>query len=154
MKLILHGWLGHDKEHNLGISLKRAEESYSWQYSSLAEEIMRCFNYIKVDEGLGRKITTIENANLRCWFSDDVCTLEEAQMNFESYMVTGNLLTQGHYVGYSEWTITGFNVDDLIIGGHNLETELKEHVGQYMHFILTDDRITRLNGARNLLSIE
>lgn len=138
MELILHGWLGYDEEHNLGISQKRVEESYSWQYLSLAEEIMDYFNYMKVDEGLGRKITTIENANLRCWFSDEVCTLEEAQMNFESYMVTGNLLTQGHYVGYSEWTITGFNIDNLIIGGHDLETELKEHIGQYIHFILTD----------------
>ena len=69
-------------ECNLGISQKRVEESHSWQYSSLAEKIMDYFNYMKVDEGLGRKITTIENANLRCWFSDEVCTLEEAQMNF------------------------------------------------------------------------
>ena len=59
-------------------------------------------------------------------------------MNFESYVVTGNLLTQGHYVGYSEYTITGFNVDDLIICGHNLDYELKQHIGKYIHFILTD----------------
>ena len=130
MELILQGWLGYDYECNLGISQERTEESHSWQYSSLAEKIMDYFNYMKVDEGLGR--------NLRCWFSDEVCTLEEAQMNFESYMVTGNLLTQGHYVGYSEWTITGFNIDELFIGGHDLETELKEHIGQYIHFILTD----------------
>lgn len=36
------------------------------------------------------------------------------------------------------WTITGFNIDDLIIGGHNLTEELKEHISQYIHFILTD----------------
>ena len=138
MELVLQGWLGYDEVYNLGISQKKPEESDSWQYSSLAEEIMNYFNYMYDDGGLGRKITTIENANLRCWFSDNVCTLEEAQMNFESYMVTGNLLTQGHYIGYSEWTIEGFNIDDLIIGGHDVETELKEHIGQYIHFILTD----------------
>lgn len=32
----------------------------------------------------------------------------------------------------------GSNVDDLIIGGHNLDYELKQHIGQYIHFILTD----------------
>lgn len=138
MELILHGWLGYDEENNLGISQKRVEESYSWQYLSLAEEIMDYFNYMKVDEGLGRKITTIENANLRCWFSDEVCTLEEAQMNFDSYMLTGNLLTQGHYTGYSEWTITGFYIDELVISGHDLKEEFGGHVGQYMHLILTD----------------
>lgn len=102
MELVLQGWLGYDEVYNLGISQKKPEESDSWQYSSLAEEIMNYFNYMYDDGGLGRKITTIENANLRCWFSDNVCTLEEAQMNFESYMATGNLLTQGHYIGYSE----------------------------------------------------
>ena len=137
MELILQGWLGYDEEHNLGISQKRVED-HSWQYSSLAEEIMDYFNYMKVDEGLGRKITTIENANLRCWFSDEVCTLEEAQMNFDSYMLTGNLLTQGHYTGYSEWTITGFHIDVLVIGGHDLKEEFGSHVGQYIHLILTD----------------
>lgn len=99
---------------------------------------MDYFDYMRIDEGLGRKITTIANAHLSIWFSDEECTLEEAQMNFESYVVTGNLLTQGHYVGYSEYTIEGFNVDDLIIGGHNLDYELKQHIGQYIHFILTD----------------
>lgn len=99
---------------------------------------MDYFKYTEVEEGLGKKITTIENANLRCWFSDTECTLEEAQMNFESYMVTGNLITQGNYIGYSEWTITGFEVENLIIGGHDLEKELKDHTGQYIHLILTN----------------
>lgn len=137
MELILQGWLGYDSDSNIGISQKKIED-FNYLYSSLAEEIMDYFNYKQVDEELGKKITTIKNANLRCWFSDTECTLEEAQMNFESYMATGNLLTQGHYVGYSEWTITGFEVDKLIIGGHDLEKELKDHTGQYIHFILTD----------------
>lgn len=65
MELILQGWLGYDDECNLGISQERTEESYSWQYSSLAEKIMDYFNYMKVDEGLGRKITTIEKCKLK-----------------------------------------------------------------------------------------
>ena len=133
MELILQGWIGCNSEGNLGL----AEEIDDY-YESIAESIMDYFNYTKLNRGLGEKITMIPNANLRCWFSDEKCTLEEAQMNFDSYILTGNLLTQWHYTGYSEWTITGFNIDDLIIGGHDLETELKEHIGQYIHFILTD----------------
>lgn len=138
MELILQGWLGLDSDSNIGISQERVKENHSYLYSSIATEIMDYFKYTEVEEGLGKKITTIENANLRCWFSDTECTLEEAQMNFESYMVTGNLITQGNYIGYSEWTITGFEVENLIIGGHDLEKELKDHTGQYIHFILTN----------------
>jgi hypothetical protein len=29
-------------------------------------------------------------------------------------------------------------IDEFVIGGHDLKTELKEHIGQYIHFILTD----------------
>ena len=120
------------------IGLKNSRNDYSWNCESLSCLIMNYFDYMRIDEGLGRKITIIANAHLSIWFSDEECTLEEAQMNLESYMVTGNLLTQGHYVRYFEYTIEGFNVDDLIIGGHNLDYELKQHIGQYIHFILTD----------------
>lgn len=99
---------------------------------------MNYLNYAYINKRLGEKITMISNANLCCWFSDEKCTLEEAQMNFDSYMLTGNLLTQGHYTGYSEWTITGFHIDELVIGGHDLKEEFGSHVGQYMHLILTD----------------
>lgn len=136
MELILQGWLDTDDCGNIG--LKYSRNDYSWNCKSLSYLIMDYFDHMRIDEGLGRKLTTIEDAHLSIWFSDEECILEEAQMNFESYVVTGNLLTQGHYVGYSEHTITGFNVDDLIIGGHNLDYELKQHIGQYIHFILTD----------------
>lgn len=133
MELILQGWIGCNSEGNLGL----AEEIDDY-YEPIAESIMNYFNYKNVDKGLGEKITTIPNANLRCWFSDEKCTVEEAQMNFDSYMLTGNLLTQGYYTGYSEWTITGFYIDKLVIGGHDLKEEFGGHVGQYMHLILTD----------------
>lgn len=52
---------------------------------------------------------------------------------------TGNLLTSGHYIGYSEWTITGFDLDSFVLGGHDLKKELENHLGQYVHFILMDE---------------
>ena len=134
MELILQGWLCHNYEDNIAIS--QSKDSYC--ATGLSESIMDYFNYEKVDIGLGKKVTIIKNANLRCWFSDEQCTLEEAQMNFYAYMITGDLLTQGHYTGYSEWTIIDFVVENLIIGGHDLNRELEGHIGQYVHLILTD----------------
>lgn len=133
MELILQGWIGRNGEGNLGLA--KEIDNY---YEPIAESIMNYFNYTYLNRGLGEKITMIPNANLRCWFSDEKCTLEEAQMNFDSYMFTGNLLTQGQYTGYSEWTITGFYIDELVIGGHDLKEEFDSHIGQYMHLILTD----------------
>ena len=99
---------------------------------------MNYFGYEKTDAGFGAKGTFLPNVHLSCWFSDKQHTLEEAQINFESYLATGNLLTSGHYIGYSEWSIIGFDVDCFIIGGHDLNEELKPHIGQYIHLILED----------------
>ena len=131
MELIINGWIDRDFDYNIRISETRFDDC-------LAKKIMNYFDYQYIDEGLGEKKTVIENANLRIWFSDEKCTLEEAQMNFDSFMETGELLTEGYYVGYSEWTITGFEIKELRIGGHDLTRELTNHIGQYAHLILTD----------------
>lgn len=134
MELILQGWITYDEDENIRLSRMRGLTG-----KSISELIMEYFNYEYIDYGcLGKKITVIPNAYLQCWFSDEQCTLEEAQMNFESYMLTGELITHVYYIGYSEWTITGFIVSDLKIGGHDLVQELKDHEGQYIHFILSD----------------
>ena len=133
MELILQGWITYDEDENVRLSRMRGLTG-----KSISELIMEYFNYVYIDDGLGKKMTVIHNAHLQCWFSDEQCTLEEAQTNFESYMLTGELITHGYYIGYSEWTITGFIVSDLKIGGHDLVQELKDHEGQYIHFILSD----------------
>lgn len=127
----LEGWLKLNDDNELGIS--KTKNGFC---DSVPEVIMDYFGYEKTDAEFGTKGIFIPNAHLSCWFSDKQCTLEEAQMNFESYLVMGNLLINGHYVEYSEWTITGFDVDCFIIGGHDLNEELKPHIGQYIHLIL------------------
>ena len=133
MGLILQGWITYDEDENIRLSGKRGLTG-----ETISELIMEYFNYEYIDYGcLGKKITVIPNVHLQCWFSDEQCTLEEAQMNFKSYMLTGELITHVYYIGYSEWTITGFIMSDLKIGEHDLVQELKDHEGQYIHFILT-----------------
>lgn len=139
MELVLSGWICRDWDGELGISYKRRSENTSdvRSFSDLIADKFGC--EIFDDIGLGVRQTIIQNANLRCWFSDKECTLEEAQKSFESYLYTGNLLTSGHYIGYSEWTITGFDLDSFVLGGHDLKKELENHLGQYVHFILMDE---------------
>lgn len=139
MKLILNGWISRDYDGELGIFCRRSENISDVR--SFSDLIADKFGCERLDDiGLGKRQTVIQNANLRCWFSDEECTLEEAQKNFESYLYTGNLFTSGHYIGYSEWTITGFELDSFVLGGHDLDAEFENHLGQYMHFILSDEQ--------------
>ena len=132
MELILHGWIDRDTDDNIRINEGNCLDS-------LSERIMNHFDYECLDDDdLGGRRAVIQNVNLRMWFSDRECTLEEAQMNFECFIETGELLTEGYFIGYSEWTISGFVVDKLLIGGHDLDMELNDHIGQYAHLILSD----------------
>lgn len=131
MELVLEGWLEHDRDGN--IALKREKD---WCADSISESIMSELGYRTTERGLGGKELVIKDANIQIWYSDVKCTLEEAQMNLDSYMETGELFTNGDNVGYSEYTITGFSVNEFTIGGHDLTEELDDHLGQYVIFRL------------------
>lgn len=141
MELHLEGWLVLDQDDNLALSPEK--NKYLFGEECIAETIMRNFRdytYAALihQDSLGDKRTYIPNANLACWFSDEKNILEEAQMGFDRYMEIGDIKTYGHYVGYSEYTITGFDVDEFTIGGHDLNAEFKFHIGQYLHLVLTN----------------
>ena len=38
--------------------------------------------------------------------------------------------------GYSEWTITGYDVDTCTLGGHNLMDILHNHSGEYVNIVV------------------
>ena len=73
---------------------------------------------------------------MRVYFTEKECSLYAAQIAFEEYMYGGDLKTKVSLVGYSEWTITGLNLDEFTIGGHDLEKELSNHIGEYIHMII------------------
>lgn len=85
--------------------------------------------------GLGQTNTRIENVNLRIYVTENECTLEEAESSLIDKLY-GVLTTETELEGYSEYTITGLDVNDFSIGGHNLEKEIRSHMGEYMHFVL------------------
>lgn len=39
-------------------------------------------------------------------------------------------------VGYSEYTITGYNVEKCQIGGHNLLSIIENYIGKYMILVM------------------
>lgn len=88
------------------------------------------------EEGLGTESLMVPHCAIRVYFTDIECSIEEAQTEFLNLMYVGNYFSKGYNVGYSEYTITGFHVDTLTIGGHDLLKELKSHNGQYINMII------------------
>lgn len=72
----------------------------------------------------------------RIYFTDKECTLDEAVESLIMHTFSGEVKTDIALCGYSKYTITGYSVEDFSIGGHNLEYELGNHIGEYIHFIL------------------
>ena len=92
--------------------------------------------YGKHHKGLGGRKAYIEDCNLRMYFTNEKCELEDAVMSMDILMYGGDLKTKVDYCGYSEYTITGLDVDEFTIGGHDLKAEFENHYGQYCHLII------------------
>lgn len=87
-------------------------------------------------KGLGGTQSIIRNCNLRIYFTDTKCTLCQAQRRLDALMYGGDLVTDVSKVGYSEYTITGLDLEEFTIGGHDLDMELGSHLGEYIHMII------------------
>lgn len=93
---------------------------------------------INKNSGLGKKKTILYNCQMYAYFTKDKCTLEEAQESMDVYLYTGEGVCEceGQYTGYSEWTITGFDIDEFEINGHDLRAIFNEHAGEYVNFVI------------------
>jgi hypothetical protein len=92
--------------------------------------------FARTNKGLGGKRALIEDCSMRAYFTKEKSSLYEAQMGLVNMMYGGDMETKVSYVGYSEWTITGLDLDKFTIGGHDLTEELQSHYGEYMHLII------------------
>lgn len=90
----------------------------------------------KKQVGLGGTQSFIRNCNMRVFFTEKETTLPQAHMLLDAELYGGDLVTDTSLCGYSEWTITGMNLDEFSIGGHNLKSEFNSHMGEYIHLIL------------------
>lgn len=92
--------------------------------------------FANTNKGLGGKRSLIDDCSMRAYFTTKESSLYEAQMGLVSMMYGGDMETKISYVGYSEWTITGLDIDKFTIGGHDLTSEFNSHMGEYMHLII------------------
>lgn len=135
--LIIKGFLGYDGDAMIAVGDKKDCSRFSRK--AIAETIANCspISY-NTNNGLGSTKTIIPNCSIRIYITDAECSEDEAMCalldKFE-----GECTTEISLEGYSEYTITGYSVDDFSIGGHNLEHELSNHEGKYMIFIIEYD---------------
>lgn len=102
------------------------------------------------NKGLGGRRAIIDDCNIRMYFTDRECDLDEAEIALltkldgagffddlgsrEEFEGEFNLLTK--LTGYSEYTITGCNVETCTLGGHNLLDILGSHIGEYANIVI------------------
>ena len=90
-----------------------------------------------IESGFGEKHYHIPNCQLKIYYSDRECNLADAQNGFIKSLY-GDIEGHGSYYGYSEYTILGFDLETLSIGGHDLINELKTHEGNYVHILINE----------------
>lgn len=142
-ELYLKGYLCNDDDDIIALNEKTAEEcSDYWERcgKSIIESIetfAKDYGFLKEhNEGLGGTKTYIEDCNLRAYFTDKKCDLEETMLAMDMMMYGGDIKTIVNLTGYSEYTITGMYLEKFTIGGHDLTREFNSHIGQYCHLII------------------
>ena len=126
MELFLNGYITKDYDGHPAFS----ETKDGYRTSSIPNAIQDEFDYQELNRGLGEKLTMIPNCNLTIYYTDDICDYEEAQEALLNALY-GDMMVHISYVGYSEYTITGLNLETFTIGGHDLARELESHNGEY-----------------------
>ena len=105
------------------------------------------------NKGLGGKKAFIYDCNMRMYFTNKECELDEAEiallrkLEVEGYLddheareeFSGDFDLLTRLTGYSEWTITGYNVETCTLGGHNLLNILSNHMGEYVNIVVEAD---------------
>lgn len=142
-KLHLKGYLCSDYNGIIALSDRNPSEcEYSWEkYGDSIISSIESFadNYGMTGEhrkGLGGRRAFIDDCNLRVYFTDKECELEDAMVAMDVVMYGGDIKTRVDRVGYSEWTITGLDLEEFSIGGHDLSSEFSSHYGEYCHLIV------------------
>ncbi len=97
---------------------------------SIAKEYGVAYEY---EHGLGGKKAIIPNVNIVMYTSKKEMPIEEAEETFLDQMfgADGVYEMEANYTGYSEWTITGFDLDKCRLGGHDMNQILLSYAGEY-----------------------
>lgn len=132
-ELHLSGWLLRDEDGILALQ----ENKDDWFSESIMDSIWNfaddCLEY--EDDGLGGRSAIIPKAGMRIYATTEKCSIDDAVVALLCHLY-GEITTDIGYEGYSEWTITGYYCKHFTIGGHNLDEELNQYIGKYVHFVI------------------
>lgn len=136
-ELHIKGWLCTDYD---GMVATSDSQEYTHNCEAIIKQVELFAEYNgmtgKYRKGLGGRKSYIEDVSLRIYFTDKECDIDEATEALLMYQFAGEVKTDIALCGYSEYTITGYSVEEFSIGGHNLEYELGSHIGEYVNFVL------------------
>lgn len=131
MELLLNGYVTKDYDNHPALTKEKTSPKY--QAKSIPREIQHKFGCKRfIDE----EITYIPDCCISIWYTDEKCTFDEAQESLCSYL-DGFINIEVAYLGYSEYTITGLDLEEFKIGGHDLNNEFKDHIGEYCWMRIT-----------------
>lgn len=144
-ELILIGKLEKDYEGNIGIREKdRWVNGLAKEIGFFIENISNKLSHVydkEVDEyGLGYRICTSEdNIQLRYYISDNEITSKEEIEEKYLEKILGNIDIALENIGYSEYTITGYDLVNFRLGGHDLEKIFNNYLGKYACIIVNKE---------------
>lgn len=130
-ELHLQGWVCWDDDHN--ISLK-TDKPYRESIQECVADFLGNKDYYN-DGHLGAERSVVPDVSLRVYATGQKCSLDDAMGSVVANLY-GEVCSDIGYVGYSEYTITGFYCKEFTIGGHDLTNELTGYIGKYIHFVL------------------
>lgn len=126
----------NDKSNDIGIK----DEGYGT--FGLAERIQQRVrsrddvkSFSDYKRRIGRDINIIDNCSIRLYFTDKECTLEDADLMVATQL-DGKYFSDKDLIGYSEYTILGYEINKCEIGGHRLLDIIREHIGEYLIFVM------------------
>lgn len=136
--LHLEGWLTetggvelYENRHSKGVLSYRV----GYVAELVAEFAEKVGSRIETFKHLGETHASINNVNMRLYVTNSKCSLEDATFALVDKL-EGCCVVETSLCGYSEWTITGMDVDQFTIGGHDVERELLTYKGKYVHLVL------------------
>lgn len=77
----------------------------------------------------------VPSVALRIYATENISTLEQAQKKVVLNTL-GALDIYQEWVGYSEYTVTGYDVINFSIGGHDLDKIFKSYENKYVHILI------------------
>ncbi len=140
-ELVLIGKLDRD-DYDVGIIENKNYHAYNLavKIGDFIEKDNNKLSYTydeDIDNDLGYRISTREdNVQLRYYISEDKINSKEEIEKKYLEKISGSIDISVQNVGYSEYTITGYETENFKLGGHDLEKIFSNYIGKYVCIIV------------------